>query len=230
MNSNPTLTRGKCPHCAAIHEFEACDIFPRTVPLCDGCEARQAEFWPAAQAAATWKRYFFRRLPEGYHGAKRDQICASFRDVLEWIPEVKKGGIGLIGKSGAGKSHAVACLLRKLERPFLWWSGTEARDAAILAATADRDRAGAQRKWEEGMTISILVLDDISQGKMTEAWSSRLFDLLETRNGLNLPTFWTSQIDLTDIRGKIVRQNGEDHAQADAISRRLSQHSLILRS
>ncbi|MBK1884696.1 hypothetical protein JIN85_19955, partial [Luteolibacter pohnpeiensis] len=133
-------------------------------------------------------------------------------------------------KSGIGKSHALASLLRKLEQPFLWWSGTEARDAAIEAATAEKDREGCKRRWQQGSTISILVLDDISQGRMTEAWSAKLFDLLETRMGAKLPTFWSSQIDLPKLREKIVRQNGGDTAQSEAISRRLSQHSMILRA
>ena len=80
------------------------------------------------------------------------------------------------------------------------------------------------------MQVPILVLDEISQGKLTEAWSSRLFDLLETRLGAGLPTLWTSQIPLPEIRAKIVRQNGGDQAQADAISRRLAQHTLVLKA
>jgi DNA replication protein DnaC len=124
----------------------------------------------------------------------------------------------------------MACLLFNLKTPFIWWSGTEARDAAIEAATADKDRDGANRRWEHAMRVAILVLDDISQGKMTEAWSSKLFDLLETRLGSGLPTLWTSQITLPDLRAKIVRQNGGDQAQAEAISRRLAQHSFILKA
>jgi hypothetical protein len=57
-----------------------------------------------------------------------------------------------------------------------------------------------------------------------------VFDLLETRLGNKLPVFWTSQIPLADIRAKIIRQNNGDIAQAEAISRRLAQHSLILKS
>lgn len=228
MTEQIQMKTGPCPICKKPHQYEICEILPLIVPMCDDCEARQADSWQSAQEAAAWKRYFFRRLPEGYHGAKFDQVPLIAAPIFRWSREEHKGGIGLIGKSGAGKSHAIACLLRRLETPFLWWSGTEARDAAILAATADKDRAGAQRKWEEGMTVKILVLDDISQGRMTEAWSAKLFDLLETRNGLNLPTFWTSQIDRPALRAKIVKQNGGDVAQSEAISRRISQHSLVL--
>jgi hypothetical protein len=72
------------------------------------------------------------------------------------------------------------------------------------------------------------VLDDVSQALYTPACSSKLFDLLEIRLAAGLPTLWTSQLGLADLRAKIVRQNGGDNEQADAISRRLGQHSLVI--
>ena len=234
---NPTMidlttkpVKGACPKCGACVEFDESPILRGIVPLCDDCGDEQERTWKEKQREQSWRRYFRMRLPDGYHGARRDEVPLFFHTIFQWTSVDNKGGIGLIGKSGVGKSHAIASLLRKLERPFLWWSGTEARDAAIDAATADKDREGCKRRWEQGMTIPILVLDDISQGRMTEAWSSKLFDLLETRMSGNLPTFWTSQIDLPALRQKIVRQNGGDDAQSQAISRRLSQHSMILRA
>lgn len=223
------IITGQYPHCGGGVDFEPCALLPKIVPLCDPCAEIQATTFEANRREASWRKYFSERLPDGYKIAKEDRIAEAFKSVSLWSPRIKHGGIGLIGRSGAGKSCAIAALLMGLQRPFLWWSGTEARDAAIDAATADRDREGARRRWEQGMSIPILVLDDASQGKMTEAWSSKLFDLLETRMSSSLPTFWTSQIDLPDLRAKISRQNGGDDAQAEAISRRLSQHSLILR-
>ncbi len=219
---------GPCPKCGDHLEYERCAILPNVVPLCDACEAQQAATWAAAERQRAWDATVSRCLPDGYKSATRDQVRTAFLPAAFWSPSTHRGGIGLVGPSGAGKSSAMACLLRELRRPFLWWSGTEARDAAILAATAERDRAGAIRAWEEGMTVPVLVLDDISQGKMSEGWSSRLFDLLETRMSACLPTFWTNQIDDKALFSKIANQNGGDRAQAEAIIRRLTQHSLIL--
>lgn len=227
MTDQSTVS-GSCPHCRTPVDYEPCALLPKVVPLCDPCGERQAETFAAEQRAASWRRYFAGKLPRGYQIARLDRIAPVFAEAISWSSSENPTGIGLIGESGTGKTCTIAALLRVLERPFLWWSGTEARDAAIDAATADKDREGCRRRWEQGMTIPILVLDDISQGKMTEAWSAKLFDLLETRTASALPTFWTSQIDLPDLRAKIGRQNGGDDAQADAISRRLSQHSLIL--
>jgi DNA replication protein DnaC len=231
MTAYPQKTiHGTCPKCRQPVDFEPCELLPGIVPLCDGCELRQAERWASGEKQRIWWRLLRARCPDGYVSAEPEKVASEYRASLGWQAKTHHGGLGLIGGSGSGKSCAVACVLKQLRRPFVWWSGTEARDAATDAATADRDREGARRKWEHAMTVPLLVLDDISQGRMTEAWSSKLFDLLETRLGGGLATLWTSQCSLADLRTKIVRQNGGDSDQAAAISRRLAQHSLILKS
>ncbi|MBK1884841.1 hypothetical protein JIN85_20695, partial [Luteolibacter pohnpeiensis] len=128
MNLNLTTRRavGACPKCKARVEFDESPLMRGIVPLCDRCDAQQADSWARQERDRAWRKYFFNRLPQGYHGAKRAEVTLLFQKIFEWSPEDSHGGIGLIGKSGIGKSHALASLLRKLEQPFLWWSGTEA--------------------------------------------------------------------------------------------------------
>lgn len=221
---------GVCPKCQAHLEYEPCSILPNVVPLCDACEAEQSDTWAKQQQQDRWKALYLSKLPKGYLGSKPEKVPSCYARALQWESASNHGGLGLIGVSGEGKSSAMACALWKLEKSFLWWSGTEARDAAIQAATADRDREGANRRWEHAMRVPVLVLDDVSQGKLTEAWSSKLFDILETRLSNGLPTFWTCQISIAELKEKIIRQNSGDVAQAEAITRRLSQHSLVLRA
>jgi DNA replication protein DnaC len=226
--------KGACPKCRQRIDYEPCEVLPKAVPLCDSCERRQADSWAAGERRRIWRNLYAARMPSGYAAAKPLEVRPWLRQALEWDGRAHRGGIGLIGPSGSGKSCAVACLIYRLELSFTWWSGTEAREAAVAAATATatekKDRDGAGRTWERAMRVPMLVLDDISQGRMTEAWSARLFDLLEERSRSVLPTIWTSQINLTDFREKIVRQNGGDREQASAISRRLGQNALILKN
>ncbi len=225
-----TLKSAQCPTCGTTHEFEPCDALPDCVPLCDACDRHQAATWKLGEKRRIWRKHYVSRLPKGYLLAEPEKVPPWFVPALKWTASEHHGGMGLIGDSGAGKSCAMACRLWTLETPFLWWSGTEARDAAIEVATADKDREGASRRWEHAMRVEILVIDDISQGRMTEAWSSKLFDILETRLSNGLPTLWTCQVPPDDLRAKIIRQNGGDTAQADAIERRLAQHSLVLKA
>lgn len=207
--------------------FRGREIFANAKPECSACQAAREHREAEERAAAAWADLCHKRLPARYLAASAGDVRPAYRAALDWR-DTPTGGIGLIGPAGGGKSSALACLLKRDRIPFLWWSGTEARQAAIDAATADRDRHGARQRWEHGMITPRLVLDDVSQAGFTPAWSSALFDVLETRLSRNLPTLWTSQKSLADLRAKIVAQNGRDDDQAAAIVRRLSQHSLVL--
>jgi hypothetical protein len=219
-----------CPHCKTLHAFEVCDMLSAYIPLCDDCGEIQAATWHLNEKRQAWQRRFDAGVPDEYRAATPEEVIARrhYIAALTWKASDHRGGLGLVGTSGAGKSCAIACRIRTLEEPFLWWSGTEARKKSTEAATAEHDRAGALRQWEVSGKIPILVLDDVSQAIFTPAWSSKLFDLLEIRLAAGLPTLWTSQLGLADLRAKIVRQNGGDNEQADAISRRLGQHSLVI--
>jgi hypothetical protein len=177
-----------------------------------------------------WQRRFAAGVDPEYRRATEEEVIARkhYVSALAWRASDHHGGLGLVGQSNAGKSCAIACRIRTLEEPFVWWSSTEARDKSTQAATAQHDREGARRQWEVGGKIPILVLDDVSQAIFTPAWSSKLFDLLESRLAAGLPTLWTSQLSPEDLRSKIVRQNGGDEEQAEAISRRLCIHSLVI--
>ncbi|MFD0894208.1 hypothetical protein KBB96_09360 [Luteolibacter ambystomatis] len=229
--SAPSSTGHFCPHCHTALDLPASPFLQNITPACDPCAARLNEALAIGQAAAAWTTLLHTRMPAGYRTAFPERVPAAYAAALHWTPTgAHPGGIGLIGRSGLGKSCAIACLLRALRMPFLWWSGTGARDAHLESVTADRDRPGARRRWEHGGSVPILILDDISQGKMTESWSSALFGLLESRVSAGLPTFWTCQTDLPALRAKIHRQNEGDMPQAQAITRRLAHHTLLLRS
>lgn len=229
MNPSGKMTTAPCPHCGKDHEFPAWMNAWRMVPLCDPCANLQQQIWDAKKAPAPWEVIYRRELPSDYLRAETGKIPPCYAGVLEWTAETHRGGVGLIGPSGEGKSCAMACLLWQLGKRFMWWSGTQARKTATDSAMPDRpNHAEACKLWQKAMEVPILVLDDISQGVMSMAWSAMFFDLMETRKSRGLPTLWTSQIPLPDLRDKMARQNGGDAEQAMAISRRLGQHSLVL--
>jgi DNA replication protein DnaC len=196
---------------------------------CVPCSAKNEMEEAHQRSEVQWQQTLKARMPTEYLRAKQFLIRSGFDTILRWRQDDYRGGLGLVGKSDAGKSMAVACLLMELRRPFLWWSGTEARQACQDAAKADlRDRGGLRELWEHGMTTTLLVLDDLGQASFTAAWSSGLFDLLETRTNRHRATFWTSQLDPHKLCEKITAQNGGDKHQAEAICRRLTQHSFVI--
>ncbi len=228
MMDGEKMTTAPCPHCGKLHEFELW-MLKYKVPPCDPCAEIQDEKKKKSLAPTPWDVTYRKKLPLDYQRAETGRILPCYAAALDWTAEEYRGGVGLIGPSGSGKSCAMACLLWKLETKFIWWSGTEAREIATLSAMSGHSGHGeAYKKWQKALEVPILVLDDISQGRMTEAWSSKLFDLMEMRKSRGLPTFWTSQITLPELREKMARQNGNDDKQGHATSRRLGQHALVL--
>ena len=220
--------RGICPECGQEMRYDRWPLLGGYVPPCDAC-ADLRETTRAAAGAAPPRHRFAGRMPPAYRRSQSPLVPSCYREALSWKPETHRGGVGLIGPSGSGKSSAIACLALARDELFLWWSGAEARSIAIEAATADSGREAALRRWQSAMHVPILIVDDISQGVMTAAWTSRFFELLEIRLAHDRPTFWTCQMSLDDLRATMIRQNGNDKERAVALSRRLGLFSLILK-
>lgn len=227
MNATPTRP-APCPQCGKT--------WPRPVAIYGGREmlaavpvlCRECSREATAQAAAdtAWRKHW-QRMPADYRraDANHPDFTAALA-ALEWDRARHPGGVGIVGPAGTGKSMALACLLRRLRLPFRWESGTSARQAHLDAATGER-ADGSAEQWRALHTCAALAIDDLSQWHFTESGGSALFGLLEARRSARLPTFWTCQKALPDLRALIFSRT-KDSDQADAISRRLGQASLII--
>lgn len=235
MTTNTRTTT--CPECGRSHEVQRIFIFgsekfANAAVTCNECGELRDTLQRRKQADDLWTRLWESRMPRLYQQVIESAIDPDLMCEHCWMDwtgdDPHWGGIGVIGGAGAGKSSAVACLVRRLKLPFLWLSGPEARQLSLDMAMGDQSsKAAARTKWEHCCKVPLLVLDDVSQAKITEAWASSLFDLLETRIQQKLPSFWTSQLDPETLQQKIESGSG-DPAVAQAIVRRLTQHSLII--
>lgn len=230
MTAEPPTRAATCPQCGhsfrrTVATFQGREIFAGLPVLCCVCSEASRLTEQQGRAEAMWQR-IWQRMPCGYRNADATLVRPALRPVLSWTPESYPSGVGIIGASGMGKSCALACLIRFCRRPFLWLSGTSARQAHYDSATGETAEALADT-WRRMHTVPLLVIDDIGQCKFSEAWGAALFSLMEARTSARLPTLWTCQVPLPELRAKIGDQTG-DHAQAEAISRRLAQHSLVI--
>lgn len=216
-----------CPKCGQKYVYFASELSDRLVAslgiraLCEACSRPDNEIDPFL---GLWARQI-----GAYRRADPTQVPPGLRPTLFWRPGgAEAAGIGITGPPGIGKSMALALALKSLRRSFRWLSGPAIRQVATDAAAADGgDRETARREWDRFRRVPALVIDDLDKAKFTDAWASRLFELLEKRNSSGLITMWTANNPVGTLGGKIGRDCG-DIMTGQAIERRLCEASLVI--
>lgn len=222
-----------CPECSEIFErpvvlWEGAEIMATRGCLCDACEAKREAAVSAVNARERHLVQWRTRMPEDYHRADPAKVSPALRVVQSWRPVAGVRRLGISGAPGAGKSMAVAAMLRDFVTPFQWTNGFAARSIYNFAVSgSDEQRHDAGIKWRRFRETPLLVLDDVDKGNFTEAWAGALFDLLEHRNGACLATVWTANLGPGPLAKKIGLKSG-DTEQAEAIERRLCDGALLL--
>lgn len=220
-----------CPCCGAswhltaeevqsMHECNA-TAFLVDSALCDTCE-ENAKSMELRQREESRRNAFLAGIPEEYRKATAARVPECYAVATTGTPL----RMGLIGPSGAGKSCAMALHIIQRAQPFLWLTVNELREITTKAAT---DGGQWSSKLNRARVVAVLVIDDISQARFSEAFASALYELLEIRNKNRLAVLWTSQKPLDELRAKIAKQC-EDGDQALAITRRLGQDAVKLES
>lgn len=233
MSERPTTKLVSCPQCGesfhrAIVYWDGREIMAERGCLCDDCESVRAAAVAAADARAAHLERWRSRVPDDYHRAAPERVSDAIRPILEWKPADGCRRLGISGPPGAGKTMAVALVVRDLLMPFQWTNGFAARSLYTKAVTSEQEeRRAAGRAWMRLVETPLLVLDDVDKGNFTESWAPALFDLLESRNNQRLPTIWTANLGPGALAAKIGKRCG-DQDMADAIERRLCQGAKLI--
>jgi DNA replication protein DnaC len=165
-----------------------------------------------------------RSVPPLYYETDKNRLpfdAVVTMDSWEFNPR----GIGLVGKSGAGKSRLGIILLQRI--------AGQGKLCFFLPATlyanacADQFSDDHQVKHKAEITLnmahdaSVLMIDDLGKNRMTERAESSLYELLEYRTSHMRPTIWTSNSNGTQLH----KMFSPD--RASAILRRLTEFSDI---
>lgn len=121
------------------------------------------------------------------------------RYIANFMDNAPKGIGGLIvGRSGTGKTHTAAVIAKAVNRVI---------DAALIQspvfiAQIERARFSTQSSSliELACTTGFLVMDDFDQFDSTSYTSSVLIEIGETRYSNLLPTLWTGNFEITDLK------------------------------
>jgi DNA replication protein DnaC len=152
-------------------------------------------------------------------------------------------GLGLVGKTGIGKTRCMYRMLRRLiENPKI---DTDERhperpthscriprieavnDAVlaklVLAALDFDDTTGASRRLRDFHSTEILFLDDVGQSKISERVGAELYEMVEYRTSNLKPILFTS-----NFRGRQLAEKFTDTTRGDAVVRRLAEFCTII--
>ncbi len=137
--------------------------------------------------------------------------------LARWEPSVEGLGIGLVGRSGLGKTRLLCQVLLRLRCSWLYLPAAQLSDLVAERWSDDpRTAAEARDLLGEARSTRVLYLDDLGDERRTDAVSEELKDLVETRTSLKRPILWSSNLSEQEMR--------ERHGtRGAAIVRRLSE-------
>ena len=198
-----------CPGCQS--DCEATLWGGMTRYLCDTCAAADKARRVAAERRERCTGALTECVPPAFlEKIDPERLNAGILPALEMDG---KEGVGLIGKTGSGKTRVAHALLIKAAKAGL----------TPYSITAGRFRqAASDRHGKDGISLEILracrfaqclVLDDVGKGNCTDGADEALFDLLTERRDHRRVTIWTANGD-----GKwIAAKYGPDRGPAIAV-------------
>ena len=150
--------------------------------------------------------------------------------VIKWLKDfygnygVKKNikGLYLHGSFGSGKTYLIAALLNELSKKRV-------NKAIVYYPELIRELKGDFDSYADKMEyyqeVDLLLIDDIGAERVSE-WSRDevLGTILQTRMNNHLPTFFTSNLNITELEKHLVINTGsEDLVKARRIVERIKQ-------
>lgn len=158
------------------------------------CEACRKLEWER-EAVREWKEGLAKVFPPLFMRTDPARLPqAQFKQAMDWRPTLEKPGLVLHGETGLCKTRvailaAIALAERKPERRPLWetsWTPTAPTwMPAVTFSHEVQTRFGGDRDgpgWIDGLASrSIVILDDLGKGKLTERVQAELFGLLDAR-------------------------------------------------
>lgn len=204
-------TPATCPGCGSECEAVRFGVGVRYVcdPCADADKARRAALERRERALAALGEV----MPADF-AAKidPDRINEGIRPALEMSG---REGIGLIGKTGTGKTRVAFHLLRKAaEAGLMPYAVTASKFRRAVSMRHDSEEGGRSAELIRACRFArVLLLDDVGKGAATDTADEALFDLLTERRDNQRVTIWTS-----NGNGKwIAARYGADRGPAIAI-------------
>jgi DNA replication protein DnaC len=219
-----------CTNCTA--EFDTEDIFLGerllwSISTCDPCNeklvAEQAER-EKQEALNARKTQFWCDVPTLYQDTDKTKLQANLVAAIDgW--EYGAKGLGMIGKSGAGKTRASVLLLQRIAmtgKSICFMKAVKLTNYARDKFSDDyKEKEVATERIRQAYRSKLLLIDDIGKGRLSPTAEELLFDIVDERSERGLPIIWTSNSGAKALREMLSPD------RADALIRRLAEFTTI---
>ena len=168
------------------------------------CPGASCDGWRKAKSGVVAcscraEKYLRSALPTRFHRSRLQDIGRDVQLAVDkWL--AKPGdGLFVVGPAGTGKTHLACAIVR-----WRWEHGRRAifqRAAEFFATIRESyDQSTSERAvMEPLLTASMLVLDDLGSGSMSDHERRFALELLDRRGNSLLPTVVTSNWSLSEI-------------------------------
>ena len=168
---------------------------------------------------------FWAEVPKMYAETDKSRlqsVLVAAIDGFEYGPR----GIGIIGKSGAGKTRTAVQILHKAHltgKSICFLKATKLTMAA-QARFHDDDQVkhAAEIRIRRAYRSQILLLDDLGKGRLPNSAEELLYDIVDERSERGLPIIWTSNAGSKELKEMFSSDRGIP------ILRRLAEFSDII--
>ncbi len=154
----------------------------------------------------------------------RVPIIKFFQEFMtSYLQEEKKPGLYLYGSFGSGKTYLIAALFNELAKKGV--SSALVYYPELLRSLKASFNTGYEERFEFIKRAPLLLLDDVG-AENTTAWSRDevLGPILQFRMEEHLPTFFTSNLTLTELEKSLsTTSNGIEKIKAKRIVERIRQ-------
>lgn len=234
IDQSEKLLSGSCEHCGSPLTLISLEVFGEEIILRPACECRLKEREERERKAHMEELHRLIRqqgLESGLYAQMTfegwqngDPICEAIAEQLRsYLQSVRLGTrnwLYLYGSYGLGKTHlAVAalkhlCLDRQWKPLMVRWSEYCSRiQQSWQGSSVDSEF----ELWRAATNVTLLVLDDIDKRASSEWALGKLYELIDQRYVLQLPTvltanrnleklaaFWSRNEQMKDLAGAIV--------------------------
>ena len=164
-------------------------------------------------------------MPKLYAETDKARLHANLAQAIDsW--EYSPKGLGMIGKSGAGKTRAAVEILfreHELGRSICFLKATKlTQHAQDRFNNDDQIKHTAEMRLRKAYACKLLLLDDLGKGRLPASAEELLYDLIDERSERGLPVIWTSNANSDDLHAMLSNDRGQ------AIIRRLIDFSKLV--